>query len=538
MVQNGSASEGSSSGEGADERPVPGVSPPQAHPFEAILSAVEDFVYVFDRDGRFTYVNRPLLELWGKTLPEVLGKTFEDLDYPPELVELHRTQIKKVIATGRSLRAENPYTNPEGQTRYYEYIFVPLFGAQDEVSAVAGVTRDITDRKQAEEELRMAKRQAEAANQAKSTFLAAMSHEIRTPLTAILGFASLLERETSPPAQEHAQLIERGGRRLMDTLTAVLTLAKLEAGQTDIQLTALTVADEVRDVAEMHQVRAAENDLTLKVQVAPEAEAAKARLDPGALTSILQNLISNAIKFTEEGGVTVTVDVAEPTLATSAIQITVEDTGDGIDETFLPQLFRAFEREEEGGERRREGAGMGLALVKRLVDLMGGTIEVESEKGVGSRFTVAFPLLRGASPAAPSEASAVRDRPTGQRVLVVEDNPDTLFFVKTLLEADYNIETATAGEEALEMARAGIRGGTEASYDIVLTDINLGMGLSGTDVLRALRQEPAYQGVPFLAFTAYALPGDRGEFLQAGFDAYLAKPFTVDELLEELAQLL
>jgi PAS domain S-box-containing protein len=180
---------------------VSGATASERHPFEAILSALEDFVYVFDRDGRFTYVNRSLLELWGKTLPEVVGKTFKDLDYPPELVELHRTQIEEVIATGRPLRAENPYTNPEGQTRYYEYIFVPLFDEQDEVSAVAGVTRDITDRKQ-----------AEVANQAKSAFLAAMSHEIRTPLTAIIGFASLLEREISPPAHGHAYCCPDAGQ--------------------------------------------------------------------------------------------------------------------------------------------------------------------------------------------------------------------------------------------------------------------------------------------------------------------------------------
>jgi CheY-like chemotaxis protein/anti-sigma regulatory factor (Ser/Thr protein kinase) len=329
----------------------------------------------------------------------------------------------------------------------------------------------------------------------------------------------------------------------MDTLTSVLTLAKLEAGQTDIELTALTVADEVRSVAEMHQVRAAEKGLTLEVEIASEAEEAKARLDPGALTSIVQNLVSNAIKFTEEGGVTVAVDVTGSTLATSEVQIIVEDTGVGMSDAFLPQLFQAFRREEKKAEHSREGAGMGLALVKRLVDLMGGTVAVESEKGVGSRFTVSFPLLHGASPSASvedstsTEASDARDRPTGQRILVIEDNQDTLFFVKTLLEVDYDLDTATTGEEALEMVREGEQDGA-ATHDLVLTDINLGPGLSGTDVLRELRQEPAYQDVPFMVFTAYALPGDRGEFLHAGFDGYLAKPFTADELLDELAQLL
>lgn len=517
---------------------VPGQSERQAHQFETILSALEDFVYLFDLEGRFTYVNRPLLDLWGKTLPEVIGKDFEDLDYPPELVELHRQQIEKVITTGRSLRAENPYTNPEGQTGYYEYIFVPIFDPQGEVSAVAGVTRDITHRKQAEEELRMAKEEAEAANQAKSAFLAAMSHEIRTPLTSIIGFASLLERETQPPAQEYAQLIEQGGRRLMDTLTAVLTLAKLEAGQIDLHLAPLTVADEVRNVAEMYQMQAAEKDLALEVQVAPQAEDARARLDRGAFTSILQNLISNAIKFTEKGGLTVTVDFEESALATGSIQVRVEDTGIGIDDAFLPQLFNAFEQESEGIERSHEGAGLGLALTKRLVDLLGGTIEVESEKESGSRFTISFPLVRGEPSTAPPGDVDVLDRPTGRRILVIEDNMDTRFFVKTLLEQDYEVAIANSGKQALAMTLERMQEGEHHPYDLVLADINLGSDLSGTDVLRKLRQEPVYQNVPFLALTAYALPGDREQFLQAGFDAYLAKPFTADELLDALAQLL
>jgi CheY-like chemotaxis protein/anti-sigma regulatory factor (Ser/Thr protein kinase) len=330
----------------------------------------------------------------------------------------------------------------------------------------------------------------------------------------------------------------------MDTLTAVLMLAKLESDRADIKLTPLTVADEVHHVAEMHRVRAAEKDLTLEVQVAPKAEEVQARLDPGALTSILQNLISNAIKFTEQGGITATVDVEKRTQAAGAVRVTVKDTGIGISEHFESQLFRAFKREEEEVDRSREGAGMGLALVKQLAGLMGGTVEVESEKGVGSRFSVSFPILQAPSDAVRSEATTrseapvARDRPTGQRVLVVEDNADTLFFLKTLLEKDYNIETVTAGDEALAMAREGLRTRPEAPYDLVLTDIHLGPGLSGTGVLRKLRQEPAYQDVPFLALTAYALPGDQGEFLQAGFDAYLAKPFTAEELLDALAQIL
>jgi CheY-like chemotaxis protein len=375
-----------------------------------------------------------------------------------------------------------------------------------------------------------------------------MSHEIRTPLTSMIGYASLLARRLEGKPRSQAQRIEEGGKRLLETLNAVLMLAKLEAGRVEVAFETIHVAAEVREVARLHQPQAEAKGLRMTVHVTPAATRVRAALDRGALNSILQNLISNAIKFTETGGVTITVDcdknlpsdsdLDEVAAPSGWVHIHVADTGIGIAPAFLPHIFNAFHQESSGMSRLHDGIGLGLAISQQLAEKMQGTITVVSEKGQGSRFTVSFPQVLAEEPedqSGPAELVAGSQSPC--HILLVEDNEDIRKLLEALLEDRCLLTAVTNAGEAQEVVH-DLMDTLEQTFDAVLVDVHLGGGPSGTDLLRILREIPAYRDVPIAALTAYALPGDRERFLQAGFDAYLRKPFTADELTEFTAQLL
>jgi CheY-like chemotaxis protein/two-component sensor histidine kinase len=359
-----------------------------------------------------------------------------------------------------------------------------------------------------------------------------MSHEIRTPLTTVIGYAGVLAEEATERHQEFAEFIRNSGERLMETLNSVLSLAQLEASGVEIQLNVLSVTEEAREIVELFHPLANEKNLDLRfVTPLDDVEEPMAHLDRGALSSVLQNLIGNAIKFTEQGEVTVRIDPDEET-----VRIHVEDTGIGIDADFLPHLFDEFMQESTGVRRSHEGSGLGLAITKRLVDLMNGDIQVESTKGEGTAFVVSFPR---ADAEVPREGDAVPQaidmesigqlRPT---LLLVEDNPETAKLMQKLLGETCDVTAVSDGTKALRRAQ-------ECAYDIVLLDVNLGGGPSGADVLRRLRAQPTYADTPIAAVTAYALPGDRERFLKMGFDAYLNKPFAPEDLnalMDELTE--
>jgi signal transduction histidine kinase len=380
--------------------------------------------------------------------------------------------------------------------------------------AVGGLVlnlRDATNRKRAEAVLVHAKQQAEEVAAIKSTFIANMSHEIRTPLTAILGFADVLGEEVEDETQsEFVGLIARSGKRLMDTLNSVLDIARLEAEGGELAKERIYVGDLARETAEMFGPAAREKGLTVRAEVSAGKHAVVA--DEGALLRVMHNLIGNALKFTDEGSVTLGVRT-ETMAGGPRVVMTVLDTGIGVDKEFLPRIFGAFEQESAGEGRRYEGAGLGLSLSLGLVEQMGGTITVESEKGVGTEFTVSFPA---------AEASPGPD--TRPLVLVVDDDDHARRIAVHSLSDLYRVAIASSGERALEALNV------ERPSAVVL-DIHLGLSISGEDVMRQLRDIPQFAGLPIVAVTAYSLPGDRDRFLAAGFDEYLTKPYARPDLV-------
>ena len=265
-------------------------------------------------------------------------------------------------------------------------------------TGLRALSEEMVWRNELEEEVSRLKERAEAAHCAQSVFLDNMSHEIRTPLTSIIGFASALVQQGPGKYQEYARRIEEDGYRLLDTLNAMLMLAQLEANGVDLHLEWLPVSRDIQEIVRHFESQAQKKGLTLTLHVQREAEQAIAHLDRDALSRIMQNLIHNAIKFTAQGGVTVSVttDVDLTTLARQGMArcvcVRVQDTGVGIDPAFMPHLFEAFRQESTGMSRSHEGTGVGLAIAKRFVELLRGTITVESEQGKGSMFSVYFPL--------------------------------------------------------------------------------------------------------------------------------------------------
>lgn len=363
--------------------------------YRTAVEASDDSIYMLDPDYRYVFANREhicRLAEDGK-IPErnetlVVGKRYGDVHSEAERDAL-RKRFEAVLETVET-RSETYQFRTE--QRWSHRTYSPVRHPEtDRVEGIVVISKDITELKQREQELRKAKEAAEEANRIKSAFLANVSHEIRTPLTSIIGFAEAIgdqaKRETTDPDQieRFAELIEKSGQRLLNTLNSVLDLSKLEAGAMEMTPEAIDIVEEVQDAVDLFLPHAQQTNVRIETDFT--VESVPVRLDGGAVQRILQNLLSNAIKFTDEDGkVTVCVWRDE-----DEVVFEIEDTGIGLDPTFRPHIFDPFEQESKGTSRAHEGTGLGLAVTKHLVDRMGGTIEVESEKGVGSCFTVRLP---------------------------------------------------------------------------------------------------------------------------------------------------
>ncbi len=417
---------------------------------------------------------------------------------------------------------------------------LPYFLAVLIIAALTGRLRDVRvrlsnmmsdhNREQLEAE-REAREKVEELLKLKSAFLNNMSHELRTPLTGILGFAEILTEELGPEHRDFAHRIVTSGIRLQETLNSILDLAQLEGGSLELEAVRLDLVKETRRAAEWYIDHAEKKGLALKINT--PTERIEASLDRASLQRIVKSIVDNAVKFTDEGSVTVNVTADD-----SRVHIAVQDTGIGISETFLPHVFSEFRQESVGHSRSYEGSGLGLAITKRLVELMGGAITLESEQGTGSTFTVSFPRtatdeLHVTENGVPKRSSRARreQETVPSRVLILDDNTDTLALTRHQLRGLYDVKTVADADSALETART-------STFDALLLDINLGGGHDGIDVLHAIRELDRYKDVPIVALTAYAMPGDEDRFLAAGFDAYLSKPFTKAEITEIIAHAL
>ncbi|WP_437970110.1 ATP-binding protein [Sorangium sp. So ce260] len=379
-------------------------------------------------------------------------------------------------------------------------------------------------------ELRAAKDAADAASQAKTTFLASISHELRTPLNGILGYAQLLQRSArlAPEDRPSVDVVRRSGEHLLTLIDDVLDLARIEAGRMDLAPGDVHLPSLARTVAELCKVRAAQKGLAFELEVA-EGTPAWVRVDEKRLTQVLLNLLGNAIKFTRAGRVTFRVAPRDGR-ARGGVVFRVEDTGPGIAPADLARIFEPF---EQAGDRRAqgEGAGLGLAITRRIVDQMGGRVDVESAPGEGSAFTVAvdLPVLAGESPAGERRGAEAITGYEGARraILVVDDHDDNRAFLRdALAPLGFEVLEAAGGEAAVALA-AGRR------PDLVLMDLRM-PDLGGDEAARRIRRLPGLAGVPILATSASVEAPERARSAAAGCDGFLPKPIDLAALLDLL----
>jgi signal transduction histidine kinase/CheY-like chemotaxis protein len=394
---------------------------------------------------------------------------------------------------------------------------------------LVGAMLNITAQKAAEAELIRAKDQAEAANRAKSTFLATMSHEIRTPLNGVLGMAQAMDADELSPAQrERLNIIRESGEGLLTVLNDVLDLSKIEAGKLELELMDFDVSLLAQQVFDAFKGVAAGKSLAFSLEI---AEAAKGRChgDGGRIRQIVSNLISNSLKFTDAGAVALAVARRGEDLV-----FAVSDTGIGIPADRIEGLFNKFEQVDASTTRRFGGTGLGLAICRQLAGLMGAQVTVTSEEGAGSRFELVAPLPRIGDEAAPAPAydPAAQSRGEGPalQVLAAEDNSVNQLVLRTLLQqAGVDPRIVGNGAEAVAAWR-------EQAWDVILMDIQMPVmdGVAATEAIRAAELATGRRRTPILALTANAMAHQREEYRLAGLDGMVAKPIRVEELFEAL----
>jgi signal transduction histidine kinase/ActR/RegA family two-component response regulator len=404
------------------------------------------------------------------------------------------------------------------------------------------VCSDISDLKRDAAALAEARDAANAANRAKSRFLANMSHEIRTPLNGVIGVAQALTRtKLSQHQQEMLELIQSSSRTLQTLLSDILDLARVESGRLELKEEPLDLARTVEEAALLYAAAARDKGLQFIVEVAPEAQR-WIYGDAVRLKQVLTNLVSNAVKFTASGFVSLTVD-AVPAEAPQTLRFVVQDTGIGFDAQTQARLFNRFEQADGDITRHYGGSGLGLAICRELAAMMGGDLGCESEPGAGAAFILSLPLKPAQAPPVPLRpdrqdadtafAAEVDQAPRRLRILAADDHPTNRRVVELILDgAVFDLVSVENGAQAVEAYRA-------QTFDLVLMDMQMPV-MDGLTAVREIRLHESVLGlphVPVVMLTANALPQHLDEALAAGADRHMAKPFSVEDLLAMVADL-
>lgn len=500
------------------------------------LDIAGTIIALLDRDGYIQIINRKGDEALGYQAGELVGKNW----YDTCIEKNSRANYKKMhfdIMSGKILPNEfliDDVVTKGKEIRTFIFHKTVIKDSKGEFSGLLFSAEDITELKQKEKELIEAKEKADESNKLKSTFLANMSHELRTPMIGILGYSDLLMNELKVETHKKmATAIHDSGQRLIDTLNLILDLSRLEANKHNIDYQIVNINALLKNVTFHFEAAAGKKKLFLKTSV-PSIDVI-ARTDPRMIRDVINNLINNAIKFTNEGGVFISLEVFHRDFL-----ISIKDTGIGIPEESIDLIFEEFRQVSEGLGRGFQGTGLGLTICKKYVELLGGQISVKSTPNKGSEFTFQIPMFTDEvvqendieKQKVNSKTSFKLDEKEiyqlKHKILVVEDDATSRDVINLFLKNIYQIFFAHDGEAALLLAK-------ENNFDLILLDINLGSGITGLEVMEKLRSFDEYKKTPIIAATAFAMLGDREKFLNSGFNHYISKPYLKQQLLQLLA---
>jgi PAS domain S-box-containing protein len=483
--------------------------------FHGLIDALGDLVVHRDREGRIVFVNSVFATLFGTQPRNLAGRTLAELGIEVGLVP------DAAFADGECLSSTDVAIHTGGGTRWFSWIELSVRDKSNDAVSHRAIARDITARKRAEKSMAAAKGRAEHASRAKSRFLATVSHEIRTPMNGIMGMAKLLaDTELTPEQQTYVGAVSTSAAALLALIEDLLDFSKIEAGRFELEPQLMSPRELVENVVELLAARAYGKNIGLGCHVAPDIPH-RIMADPGRLRQVLLNLIGNAIKFTDDGGVLVSVTV-QGIGADRRIQFAVTDTGPGLNEADLERIFKEFEQADGTSTRKHGGAGLGLAISKRISEAMGGRIVVDSTEGRGSTFSIDIPApAEGEARHAPSHAlDAIA-------VVIVSHNIIEAEAIALTVRAHGGTAViARTTEEAIERAKL-------ANAGAVLVDAALETG--DGKVLRRIRDG---MGRDFAALTLIA-PTDRGrlaEFRANGYSTFLARPVRGETLVRLLLQ--
>jgi PAS domain S-box-containing protein len=517
--------------------------------FQLLVSAVRDYaIFMLDPNGNIATWNKGAERIKGYKPEEIIGSHFSRF-YNEEDNANHKPERELEIARAEGSVEDEGWRLRKDGTRFWANVVITaVFDARGELRGFAKVTRDISDRKEAEEtrrallEQREARLQAEEerrraeesyrvsqeANRAKDDFLMTLSHELRTPMTAILGWSRMLpSMSTDDPMFHEAIMSIAGGAQLQARLIDdILDVSRIVSGKLRLSPETIEVAGVIMNSAEAVSATAEAKQITVTISLPPTLGVIVA--DPTRIQQVIWNLLNNAVKFTPRGG---KVEVSALRTA-SQVQITVTDSGEGIDPQFLPHIFEPFRQAESPQTRVHGGLGLGLSIVRYIAEAHGGTVSAESEgRGKGSTFTVALPVravTAGTGPVrnALGDMFMPRDRLRGVDIILVDDEPESRKMVAAVLRA------AGANLTAVDSAAAALEAIDDHRPDIVLTDIAM-PEMDGYAFTRTLRARAYGHGLKIVALSAFPNTGERG----SGFDAYLAKPIDPFHLVDEIARI-
>ncbi len=491
-------------------------------------------VIITDTKGNIEYVNPKFTEVTGYTTEEVVGKT-------PGIFKSGYTSKQTYAEMWNSILAGNEwrgelYNKKKNGDLFWETVSIrPIKNSNGIITHFLAVKEDITEKKLMDLELKQALDRAEESSRLKSSLLANMSHELRTPMNGILGFAQLLNEEIKDPLNKQmVQKIQNSGKRLMTTLNTILELSELESNKFLMTINKVNICNSLMLALREYEEKAHQKGLLLEYQI--EEKNLVCFIDENIFNKIIINLVDNALKFTSIGGIKIKLSSDGGLDDGLFAKISVSDTGIGIDEKDLEIIFHEFRQASEGLGRNFEGSGLGLTLARKMARLMEGDITVESIPGKGSTFIYTIPAqidntfqMENRIAQVESSVNNFNDISVDilPEILLVEDNLINKEVVEVFLRGICKVDHAIDGEGAIKMA-------LQKHYDTILMDINLGSGITGVEVVKEIKKHSTNRDIPIVALTGYAMLGDKEKFLQAGMTNYLAKPFTKEELINEL----